>query len=115
MPVNARRAWIIGYDITSPKRLRRVARFLGRRALRVQFSLFLGLWTEAEFEEVWFGLSCLINPRRDDVRAWPVPEAAEVVSIGCGLPEGIVVGEARSRGFARVGGALRSGGGGVGV
>lgn len=100
--MRARRTWIVGYDIASPKRLRRIAKFLEKSALRIQFSLFVGCWTQAEFDRVWFGLGKLINPRCDDVRAWPVPEAADVATIGAGLPEGMVLGEARSRSFVGV-------------
>ena len=98
----ARRTWIIGYDIASPRRLRRVARHLETSAVRLQFSLFLGCWTEAEFERVWSGLARLIHPRCDDVRAWAVPEAAWVETIGPALPAGLVLGDARARGFGRV-------------
>lgn len=100
--MRARRTWIVGYDIASPKRLRRVAKFLEKSALRIQFSLFVGCWTEVEFDRVWSGLARLINPRCDDVRAWPVPEAAVVTTIGTVLPEGLVLGEARSLGIGRI-------------
>ncbi|WP_439578179.1 CRISPR-associated endonuclease Cas2 [Elioraea sp.] len=100
--MRARRTWIVGYDITSPKRLRRVAKHLEKSASRLQFSLFVGCWSEAEFERVWTGLARLINRRHDDVRAWPVPEAAVVTTIGTALPEGIVLGEARSQGLGRI-------------
>lgn len=87
-----RRTWLIGYDITSPRRLRRVARLLEKHAYRLQYSLFVGCWTAAEFDAVWADLEKLINPRRDDVRAWPVAENAEVELWGVGWQEGIVVG-----------------------
>jgi len=113
--MRARRTWIVGYDITSPKRLRRVAKFLEKSALRIQFSLFVGCWTEAEVDRVWSGLARLINPRCDDVRAWPVPEAADIATIGGALPEGMVLGDARSRGFVRVVGRLHGGHDGAAV
>jgi len=94
--MRARRCWIVGYDISSPRRLRRVARELERRAIRLQRSLFLGCWTESEFEEVWSRLAGLIHPRRDDVRAWPVPEPPLVYLVGKGLPEGVVFGDSRA-------------------
>lgn len=88
------RAWLIGYDIASPRRLRRVARFLERRATRIQYSLFLGRFTPAAFEQTWRGLAGLINPRADDVRAWPLPDRPWVWTCGMTLPAGIVVGGA---------------------
>ncbi len=84
------RAWIIGYDITSPKRLARVHRFLSRRAFALQYSLFLAVVTRAELDELLRGVARLIHSRRDDVRAWPLPENAKFQSIGPGLPEGIL-------------------------
>lgn len=85
-----RQAWLIGYDIASPRRLRRVARFLEGQAVRLQYSLFLGVWTETAFEHMWSGLARLISPRADDVRAWPVPERPWVVTMGVKWPAGVV-------------------------
>lgn len=100
--MSERRAWLIGYDITSPKRLRRVHRFLSARAYWVQLSLFVAGWTEAEFALHWRGLAKLINPRRDDVRAWPIPENPWIASIGQGLPEGVVAGILRPKAVGEV-------------
>lgn len=97
-----RRAWLVGYDITSPKRLRRIAYWLEKRAVRVQWSLFIGVWTEAEFRLVWDGLAARIDSRRDDVRAWPVPEPADVEVIGAPLPEGVVYADGRLRAVMRI-------------
>lgn len=83
------RAWLIGYDIASPKRLVRAHRFLSRRAYALQYSLFLAILTRAELDETLRGLARLIHPARDDVRAWPLPENARFHSIGPGLPEGV--------------------------
>lgn len=87
-----RRTWLIGYDIASPRRLRRVARLLEKHAYRLQYSLFVGCWTAAEFDALWAGVAALIHPRRDDVRGWPVAENAELELWGMGWPRDIVVG-----------------------
>lgn len=87
-----RRTWLIGYDISSPRRLRRVARLLEKHAYRLQYSLFVGCWTAAEFDALWAKVAALIHPRRDDVRAWPVAQNAEVDLWGGGWPRDIVVG-----------------------
>jgi CRISPR-associated protein Cas2 len=87
-----RRTWLIGYDIASPRRLRRVARLLEKRAYRLQYSLFVGCWTAAELDALWVELAKLIHPRRDDVRAWPVAQDAEVELWGAHWPQDIVVG-----------------------
>lgn len=97
-----RRAWLIGYDITSPKRLRRVHRFLCARAFAVQYSLFIAAWTEREFAAYWADLAGLIDPRRDDVRAWPVPENPWVARIGPGLPDGVLAAILRPRAVSRM-------------
>ena len=84
------RAWLIGYDISSPKRLQRVHRFLSRRAYALQYSLFLAVVTRAELDELLRGVATLIHPRRDDVRAWPLPENVKFHAIGPGIPDGIL-------------------------
>lgn len=83
------RAWLVGYDVTSPKRLRRVHHFLVKRAFPLQYSLFLAVLSRAELDELLRDVATLIHPRRDDVRAWPLPENAEFRCVGRGAPEGI--------------------------
>jgi CRISPR-associated protein Cas2 len=94
-----RRAWLIGYDIASPRRLRRVARVLEREAIRLQYSLFLGAWTSVGFERMWTKVTGLINPRADDVRAWPVPDRPWVSAMGMQWPAGIVLGGSHGGGM----------------
>lgn len=100
--MRSRRAWLIGYDISSPKRLRRVATWLEKHAIRLQGSLFLGVWTEKEFARVWQGVADRIDPRRDDVRAWPVSDDPRVVVIGAPLPAGVVFGDGRIGAVERI-------------
>ncbi|MBX5472207.1 MAG: CRISPR-associated endonuclease Cas2 [Acetobacteraceae bacterium] len=83
--------WLVGYDIASPRRLRRVHRYLKKRAFPVQYSLFLMRGTLRELERLLHDLAQLIHPRRDDVRAWPVPVSTHVVTFGRGLAEDIVI------------------------
>lgn len=97
-----RRTWVIGYDIASPRRLRRVAQLLETHAFRVQYSLFVACWTEAEFAQVWRRLEGMIHPRSDDVRAWPLAENALVLAWGMTWPEDLLVVDSRSRPFGRV-------------
>jgi CRISPR-associated protein Cas2 len=108
--MGARRSWIIGYDIASPRRLRRVARVLEKHAVRIQYSLFVATMTEPAFDRLWRTLAGLINPRADDVRAWPVPEAPLIETWGRGLPPGIVLGDHRSLGLADLVGSPRAAG-----
>jgi CRISPR-associated protein Cas2 len=97
-----RRTWLVGYDIASPRRLRRVARLLERHAVRVQYSLFAASWTEAEFDAVWRQLAGIINPRCDDVRAWPLAENASVEAWGMRWAEEVALFDARTRPFGRL-------------
>ena len=66
-------AFVIAYDVSHPKRLRRVARLLERRAVRCQYSVFLFRGTAAELTALLDELAALIRPAEDVVQAWPVP------------------------------------------
>jgi len=81
--VRQRRLYLICYDIAEdPKRLSRVARYLSKFAFRVQYSVFVGSFFEHSLEGVLRGLEAIIDPRKDDVRCYPLPERAEVVLLG---------------------------------
>lgn len=88
-----RRLYLICYDIAEdPKRLNRVARYLEKFAWRVQYSVFVGSFFEHSLEGVLRGLEHIIDPRKDDVRCYPLPERAEVVLMGPQLfPEDILL------------------------
>ena len=88
-----RRVYLICYDISEdPKRLTRVARYLEKFAWRVQYSVFVGSFFEHSLEGVLRGLGEIIDPRKDDVRCYPLPERAEVVLLGPQLfPEDILL------------------------
>ena len=78
-----RRLYLICYDISEdPKRLARVARYLEKFAFRVQYSVFVGSFFEHSLAGVLRGLEGIIDPRKDDVRCYPLPERAEVVLLG---------------------------------
>lgn len=68
------RAWLACYDIADPRRLRQVHAYLVRRAMAVQYSVFVGVWTDRELNRTLEGLSHQISPKRDDVRVYPLPE-----------------------------------------
>lgn len=78
-----RRLYLICYDIAEdPKRLGRVARYLEKYAFRVQYSVFVGAFFEHSLQGVLRGLEQIIDPRKDDVRCYPLPEQADVVLLG---------------------------------
>lgn len=73
------RVWyLLAYDIRDPRRLRRVHRYLRRRALAAQESVFFLHVTDAELRQVLDGVAARIDRRRDDVRAYPITHPAEV-------------------------------------
>jgi len=70
-------AFVIAYDVSRPRRLRRVARALERRAVRVQYSVFLFRGDEAALTALLEDLRQLIRPEDDVIQAWPVPQGAD--------------------------------------
>lgn len=74
MAVNEKRAWLVAYDIRDPKRLQQVHAYMVKRGLAVQYSVFVGEWSERELARVLEGLRGQISARRDDVRAYPLPQ-----------------------------------------
>ncbi|NLV30983.1 MAG: CRISPR-associated endonuclease Cas2 [Acidobacteria bacterium] len=102
------RNWLIGYDIANPRRLGRVHRFLKSHAIPVQYSVFVFQGNQLELERIIAGLSELISPKEDDVRAYHVPDRCEVAMLGRqDLPDGIVLG---GRGLGRLLRAIREDG-----
>lgn len=87
------RLYLICYDISEdPKRLTKVARYISRHAWRVQYSVFVGRFSTKNLEKVLEGLNQIIDPRKDDVRCYPLPREADVVMRGQQIfPEDILL------------------------
>lgn len=67
---------VIAYDITDPKRLRRIARLCERFGARVQFSVF-ECWLDAErFDELLHLLKQEIRPADDHIVAYSLDQSA---------------------------------------
>ncbi|GHT84345.1 hypothetical protein AGMMS49960_08750 [Betaproteobacteria bacterium] len=82
--------WIIGYDITDPRRLNRVHRVMVNRATPIEYSIFLFCGTERELNECLDAITTLIDAKTDDVRCYPLPQRGLQERIGLAtLPEGI--------------------------
>lgn len=64
--------WLVCYDIAHPRRLARVHRWLVRHAVPVQYSVFVASGTAAEIDALVQGIARRIEPRRDDVRLYPL-------------------------------------------
>ncbi len=83
-------SWLIGYDITSPKRLQRIYRVMLRHATPLEYSVFLFTGTERGKQRCLDELIALIDPKTDDLRCYPLPERGLQERIGrATLPEGI--------------------------
>ncbi len=83
--------YLICYDITSPRRLSRVYKFLKGRGLHLQYSVFLCSLTYQELKDVKERLKELIDEKLDDIRIYPLPSSLKVAVIGKGarIPEGV--------------------------
>ncbi len=75
-------AWLVAYDIASPRRLARLHRWLLQHALPVQYSVFVFTGTAAELATLIAGLAERIHPRQDDVRLYPLERGRPVHVLG---------------------------------
>ena len=84
------KSWVIGYDITSPKRLQKVYRTLLKYATPIEYSIFILSGTERERQKCMQELAALIDNDEDDLRCYPLPERGLQQRIGkATLPVGI--------------------------
>lgn len=82
--------YIICYDIACPRRLARIHRHLKKHAWPLQYSVFLFAGTSHQMQHCLLQLQKLMDPRHDDIRAYPLPERGLRLCIGRHtLPEGI--------------------------
>ncbi|MFN4149171.1 MAG: CRISPR-associated endonuclease Cas2, partial [Rhodocyclaceae bacterium] len=81
--------YLICYDISHPKRLGRVFRFLKKRALPLQYSVFLFSGDDRQLMHCLEAVARLIDPAEDDLRAYPLPRRGLKARLGRAiLPEG---------------------------
>ena len=82
--------FVICYDIADPSRLGRVHRCLRKRAMPMQYSVFLFVGSEQQLMRCLGEIAQLIDPRADDVRAYPLPMRGLKARVGrATLPAGI--------------------------
>lgn len=95
MPAGRRTPWLVCYDVADPSRLQRVHRAVSRRAIPFQYSVFLAWGTRSTVEDLLAEVETHIDPRCDDVRAYPLLTSARPVLYGrsC-LPDGVIIGGA---------------------
>ena len=90
MPASRPTPWLLCYDIADPRRLGRTYRRVRRYAAPVQYSVFAMTATRAGVANVLASVSELIDPRMDDLRAYPIMGNIHPVMYGNALaPEGI--------------------------
>ena len=85
MPRSRRTNWLICYDIADPARLVRVHREVRRYATPFQHSVFRAHATRRGLAKRLRILAELIDPRQDDVRAYPLLTAAAPIVYGSRL------------------------------
>lgn len=100
MSCSSPRAWLICYDIADPRRLGRLHRFLKTRALPVQYSVFHFEGSSAQLGRLLQDIKAHIKPKEDDVRAYPIPDAVQLHTLGRGvLPDDLQLRSERSPGL----------------
>lgn len=91
MALNALRGWLITYDITDPRRLARLHRFLVRQATPVQYSVFHFEGSAAQMGRLMADIETRIAPASDDVRGYQLPEHLSIDTLGRGSSPGDVL------------------------
>ncbi|MEW6418332.1 MAG: CRISPR-associated endonuclease Cas2 [Nitrospirota bacterium] len=83
--------YLVCYDITEPRRLARVYKFIKGKGLHIQYSVFHCSLTWPNLIEIKEKLNYLINEEEDDIRIYPLPAEEKVIIMGCGdrIPDGV--------------------------
>lgn len=82
--------YVICYDISHPKRLGRVFRFLKKCAVPLQYSVFLFTGDDRQLDRCLTQAAQFIDTKQDDLRAYPLPARGFKARLGkAALPEGI--------------------------
>ena len=69
----AKHSYIICYDIRCPKRLQKIHKAVVHYGVPLQYSIYYGLLTFEECDEMVEILSNIINKDEDDIRIYPIP------------------------------------------
>lgn len=82
MALNQRRRWLVAYDISDRKRLARVHRFMAKKGVPLQLSLFSATMTTRQAQALGAQLCELIDRKQDDLRLYPLPDGAVIERLG---------------------------------
>jgi len=74
--------YLITYDISEPKRLSKIHRFLKKHAIPIQYSVFYAKLSTEERKQLLEALDQKINPKEDDIRFYPLSPNAKAISYG---------------------------------
>ncbi len=82
--------YLLGYDISDPKRLQKVYRRMCNYAVPIQYSIFLFDGSKKQLQICIDDVLCLINKKEDDFRAYQLPQKNIEWLLGKAfMPEGI--------------------------
>lgn len=91
MPVDEPQRHLICYDVADPKRLNRVHRFVSKRAVALQYSVFVAECRASDLETLLQSVETLIKRTEDDVRVYPLPRRAAFATMGrAALPDDVM-------------------------
>jgi len=83
--------YVIGYDISDPRRLQKVHREMLRHAAPLEYSIFLLEGNGDDAKRCMDSVLKLIHAGQDDVRCYPLPAHGLQLRLGkMVLPEGIL-------------------------
>ena len=85
MPANRKTPWLICYDIADPRRLQAVHNEIRRYATPFQHSVFRANATRREVAGWMDALAKIVDPRQDDIRAYPLLTTSAPLVYGRGL------------------------------
>ena len=85
------RVFVIGYDISHPKRLQRAYRIMLNHAVPIEYSIFILNGTMRDAMRCMREVAHGIDPKEDDLRCYPLPSRGLQFRMGkASLPQGIV-------------------------
>ena len=85
--------YLVCYDISDPRRLARVLKFMKGKGIHLQYSVFHCSFTWPRLLEIKEKLRLFIDERKDDIRIYPLPSEEKVIIMGCGdrVPDGVEI------------------------
>ena len=98
MSQNAQASYLVTYDIADPRRLSRLFRFLKKKGVPIQYSVFLVEASATQIAALVIQIAKMIDANADDVRAYRLPENGWQVTLGAPiLPDDIFPGATQCR------------------